>query len=351
MHYLACGRLALAVSLCLAGAANAYDAPRVESVVVMDDVDAIAIIGRNFPLRAGELSVRLGADGEPGDITSFCRMARPFGSAITCRFTGGLPPAGDYLLEVANARTGDAAQFALTLGAVGPQGPAGEPGPAGPVGVTGPTGPAGQTGPAGPQGPVGESGPVGPMGPIGATGPQGPIGLAGPVGPTGATGPQGVPGPQGETGASGPAGPTGTTGPQGAPGLPGPPGIPGLQGPVGPQGPTGATGATGATGPQGPAGPATPDERFGTNTQGAASGHGSECTLGEIILTAGGVANGVPANGQLLPINQYTALFALIGTLYGGNGTTNFALPNLAGAAPNGLTYSICMEGIFPSRD
>jgi microcystin-dependent protein len=39
-------------------------------------------------------------------------------------------------------------------------------------------------------------------------------------------------------------------------------------------------------------------------------------------------------NGQLLPINQNQALFALIGTFYGGNGTTNFALPNLQGQAP-----------------
>jgi microcystin-dependent protein len=39
-------------------------------------------------------------------------------------------------------------------------------------------------------------------------------------------------------------------------------------------------------------------------------------------------------NGQLLPINQNTALFSLIGTYYGGNGTTNFALPNLQGRAP-----------------
>ncbi len=36
-------------------------------------------------------------------------------------------------------------------------------------------------------------------------------------------------------------------------------------------------------------------------------------------------------NGQVLPINQYQALFALIGTYYGGNGTSNFALPNLQG--------------------
>ena len=36
-------------------------------------------------------------------------------------------------------------------------------------------------------------------------------------------------------------------------------------------------------------------------------------------------------NGQLLPINQNQAIFSLLGTTYGGNGTTNFALPNLQG--------------------
>src|SRR5688500_1293374 len=36
-------------------------------------------------------------------------------------------------------------------------------------------------------------------------------------------------------------------------------------------------------------------------------------------------------NGQLLPINQNQALFALMGTTYGGNGQTTFALPNLRG--------------------
>ena len=38
--------------------------------------------------------------------------------------------------------------------------------------------------------------------------------------------------------------------------------------------------------------------------------------------------------GQILPISQYTALFSLIGTYYGGNGTTNFALPDLQGRVP-----------------
>jgi microcystin-dependent protein len=39
-------------------------------------------------------------------------------------------------------------------------------------------------------------------------------------------------------------------------------------------------------------------------------------------------------NGQLLPISQNTALFSLLGTTYGGNGTTTFALPDLRGAVP-----------------
>jgi microcystin-dependent protein len=40
--------------------------------------------------------------------------------------------------------------------------------------------------------------------------------------------------------------------------------------------------------------------------------------------------------GQLLPISQNTALFSLIGTYYGGNGTSNFALPDLQGRVPLG---------------
>jgi microcystin-dependent protein len=40
--------------------------------------------------------------------------------------------------------------------------------------------------------------------------------------------------------------------------------------------------------------------------------------------------------GQLLPISQNTALFSLLGTQFGGNGTSNFALPDLRGRVPNG---------------
>lgn len=39
-------------------------------------------------------------------------------------------------------------------------------------------------------------------------------------------------------------------------------------------------------------------------------------------------------DGQLMPLSQNTALFSLLGTTYGGNGTSNFALPDLQGRAP-----------------
>jgi microcystin-dependent protein len=90
---------------------------------------------------------------------------------------------------------------------------------------------------------------------------------------------------------------------------------------------------------------------FGTNTNTAASGRGRDCTVGEIILSAGSVANGVPANGQVLSISENTALFSLLGTMYGGDGKTTFALPDLRSVAPDNLTYSICVEGIYPRRD
>jgi microcystin-dependent protein len=52
-------------------------------------------------------------------------------------------------------------------------------------------------------------------------------------------------------------------------------------------------------------------------------------------------------DGQLLPIAQYTAVFSLIGTYYGGNGTTNFALPNFQGrvAVHQGSSFTIGQAG------
>jgi microcystin-dependent protein len=73
--------------------------------------------------------------------------------------------------------------------------------------------------------------------------------------------------------------------------------------------------------------------------------------LGEIRLFAGNFAPRGYAfcNGQLLSISQNTALFSLLGTTYGGNGTTNFALPNLQGRVPihmgTGAGLSTYVEG------
>jgi len=58
--------------------------------------------------------------------------------------------------------------------------------------------------------------------------------------------------------------------------------------------------------------------------------------LGEIrIFSSGYVPNGwLACNGAVLPIAQYTALFSLLGSVYGGNGSSTFALPDLRGRVP-----------------
>jgi microcystin-dependent protein len=58
--------------------------------------------------------------------------------------------------------------------------------------------------------------------------------------------------------------------------------------------------------------------------------------LGEIRMFAGNYAprGWAKCEGQLLPISQNTALFSLLGTMYGGDGRTTFALPDLRGRVP-----------------
>ena len=122
--------------------------------------------------------------------------------------------------------------------------------------------------------------------------------------------------------------------------------------------------------------------------------------IGQLAVFAGNFApsNWAFCDGQLLPINEYQALYSLIGTAYGGDGRTNFALPDLrgrvvigpgqgpgltsrnlgeqggseiggsagtgnllnGGMATNGVdnmqpfntvTYIIALQGIFPSRN
>lgn len=75
----------------------------------------------------------------------------------------------------------------------------------------------------------------------------------------------------------------------------------------------------------------------------------AEPFLSEIrILSFGYAPRGwAQCNGQFMPINQNQALFSLLGTTYGGNGQTTFALPNLQGRTPihNGNGYSLGASG------
>ena len=63
-----------------------------------------------------------------------------------------------------------------------------------------------------------------------------------------------------------------------------------------------------------------------------------EFYIGQIIMFGGNFAirSFAFAQGQLLPISQNTALFSLYGTIYGGDGRTTFALPDLQGRSPIG---------------
>ena len=77
----------------------------------------------------------------------------------------------------------------------------------------------------------------------------------------------------------------------------------------------------------------------------------SDQYLGEIRIFAGNFApqGWALCQGQTLSISANTALFSLLGTTYGGNGTTNFNLPNLAGRCVLGMgtstTGSTYIEG------
>jgi len=76
--------------------------------------------------------------------------------------------------------------------------------------------------------------------------------------------------------------------------------------------------------------------------------------VGEIRMFAGNFA---PAgwefcNGGLLPISENETLFQLIGTTYGGDGETTFALPNAVGPASGGTALAICISlfGSYPMQ-
>ncbi|WP_430885035.1 phage tail protein [Fusibacter sp. JL216-2] len=55
--------------------------------------------------------------------------------------------------------------------------------------------------------------------------------------------------------------------------------------------------------------------------------------------------------GQILPIRDNEALYAVLGLTYGGDGRNTFGLPDLRNAIPiDGMWYCISMEGMFPRR-
>jgi microcystin-dependent protein len=88
----------------------------------------------------------------------------------------------------------------------------------------------------------------------------------------------------------------------------------------------------------------------------SASSAKAQMYLGDVATFAFGFCplGWAEANGQLLQIAEYDALFALIGTQYGGDGQTTFALPNARTAVTltTGATLIQCVSlaGVFPSR-
>ena len=157
--------------------------------------NTLTITGQNFG--PGLPTVQLGGT----NLTVVSHTA----NQILANLPAGIAP-GSYLLAITAAGNGAGNQsqnnyvtFALTIGAAGPQGPAGIQGPQGLIGLQGPQGVQGTPGPIGPVGPQGPIGLTGQQGAPGPIGPMGPQGAQGPIGPMGPQGPWGLLGLQGQT--------------------------------------------------------------------------------------------------------------------------------------------------------
>lgn len=276
------GALGLACALALAapGLALAAD-PEIRGAVALHEFDTLVVFASGLGDYAGDIQVRLGTVDGWIDIDGLCDTgALLAGEAqIQCRFPGGLPPEGDYVIELATQAGLATTQLPMSIGAPGPVGPEGPQGP------QGPQGPAGATGPAGPQGEAGMAGAQGPQGAQGLPGAQGAVGIDGPAGERGADGAQGA---AGEVGAAGLPGVPGVAGADGLAGDQGPKGAPGVAGAPGIAGPQGAAGAQGVAG----AAAAMPLLAYGTLAA------GTQCRLGGTQVLAGVDTNG---NGVLDP--------------------------------------------------
>lgn len=328
-----------------------------------NDPTTITIVGEDLLFGNGPLTVTLGEYVAPLTI-----VGTPTDTEIVATLPVNIDD-GDYLLIVANGEgQSQNDEYDLTIGAVGPQGEQGEMGDAGPQGVQGKLGPAGADGAQGDQGvqgklgSPGDQGVQGKLGPAGADGAQG---VQGKLGPAGADGDQGVQGKLGPAGADGAQGVQGKIGPPGMPGV----GIQGEQGDQGVQGKLGPAGADGATGEPGPVGGTgnnvvnllRPQDNMqpwlGLNyiiaTQGTfPSRNSTDPLLAEIILFGGNFAprGWAFCNGQLLSISSNSALFSLLGTTYGGDGRTTFALPDLRGRVPVHSGNNSAGPGLTPRQ-
>lgn len=95
------------------------------------------------------------------------------------------------------------------------------------------------------------------------------------------------------------------------------------------------------------------DTQQNQTVDGYTGGSQMEGYIGQVMLVAFNFTprGWAPCEGQHLAIAQYTALFSLLGTSYGGDGRTNFALPDLRSHAPvPGMHYIIAISGIYPSH-
>lgn len=68
----------------------------------------------------------------------------------------------------------------------------------------------------------------------------------------------------------------------------------------------------------------------------------SDAYIGQVMLAPFGFApkNWAQCDGAIMPLNQYQALFSLLGVTYGGNGVNTFQLPDLRGRTPYGTSSS-----------
>ncbi len=297
--------------------------------------------------------------------------------------TGDTGPKGD------KGDKGDTGDTGLK-GDKGDKGDTGDTGPKGDKGDKGDTGDAGLKGDKGDKGDTGDTGPKGDKGDKGDTGDTGLKGDKGDKGDTGDTGPKGDKGDKGDIGDTGPKGDQGDKGDVGGigpQGIPGPAGTDGADGTiVSVDGTTIFETIPDATKPNektlsgivysagsriqittpdanlpdqkviafNPSGltarTSSPvnirDPWLGLNyiiaTQGIfPSRSGAEPYIGDIVMFGGNFAprGWAFCQGQLLSIASNSALFSILGTMYGGDGRTTFALPDLRGRSPIGVGH------------